>query len=305
MNTQSAVSLQQFDWDLVRSFLAAMNHGSLLGAARALKSSQPTMGRRIGELEAQLGVALFERTGRGLRPTAMALALVDSARQMEEAALKLAQGLTQQQQTLKGTVRITASTTVSCFVLPQIIAAMRADLPDIEIELVSSNAVSNLLKREADIAVRMVPPEQSSLTAKRIGHITLGAYASEGYLRRHGTPRTPGDLLHHALIGIDQDSSIIDGFKAQGVHLDKHAFCVRTDDLIAYWELVRTGAGIGFVGTHLARQDPTVQRVLPTLPLPTLPMWLAVHREVHGNGRIRAVYNYLAAALPQALLGSE
>lgn len=301
MPTKPTLNPGQFDWDLVRSFLAAMTHGSLLGAARAMKSSQPTMGRRISELETQLGVALFERTGRGLRPTAMAVALAESARQMEGAALQLTLGLSQQQQSLKGTVRITASTTVTCFVLPSIVAAMRLALPNIEVELVSTNAVSNLLKREADIAVRMVQPQQASLTAKRIAHISLGAYAHDSYLQARGTPRTPTDLLNHALIGHTDDNFILEGFRSQGFPVDKHAFCVRCDDLVAYWELVRAGVGIGFIAEHVAQQDPHVQRILPTLPLPTLPVWLAVHREVHGNAAIRAVYDYLATALPEAL----
>jgi len=81
-----------FDWNLVRSFLAVLEHGSLLGAARALQSSQPTMGRHVAELEAQLGTVLFERTGRGLQPTATALRLAELARAMEAGAHALARG---------------------------------------------------------------------------------------------------------------------------------------------------------------------------------------------------------------------
>src|SRR5687768_3888497 len=149
-----------FDWSLVRSFLAALDHGSLLGAARALGSTQPTLGRHIAELEAQLGVVLFERTGRGLLPTETALRLADSARAMENGAHQFARNLSGAQTGVSGTVRITASQPVACVVMPAILAQMRLALPEVQVELVASNEVSNLLRREADIALRMVQPQQ-------------------------------------------------------------------------------------------------------------------------------------------------
>lgn len=301
MKDAAPTVLPHFDWDLIRSFLAALDHGSLLGAARALKASQPTLGRRIGELETQLGLPLFERTGRGLKPTAAALALADSARHMEQAAWQLAQGVSQTQSSLSGTVRLTASTTVSCYVLPGILAHMRRVLPDIQIELVSSNAVNNLLRREADIALRMVEPQQTSLVARRVGQVGLSICAHDSYLQRCGEPRQPADLLQHVLIGYDQDDLIIRGFRNHGFDLNKHHFGVRCDDFIANWKLVQAGIGIGFVADCVARTDPQVRTVLPDLPIPPLPMWLAVHREVRGNPRIRAVYDFLASALPSAL----
>lgn len=292
---------QNFDWDLIRSFLAALEHGSLLGAARALKSSQPTIGRRIAELESQLGVPLFERTGRGLRPTASALALAEPARQMEQAALDLSHGLAKTQNKLAGTVRLSASTTVACYLLPSLLAKIRLALPDIQIEVVSSNAISNLLRREADIALRMVQPSQASVIARRVGKVRLGVYAHAGYLQRRGTPRQPEQLLQHSLIGHDRDETIIRGFKHFGLALDKTSFGVRCDDFVAYWEMVRAGIGIGFVADYVARSDPAVQLLLPALKIPTLPLWLAVHRELRSNPCIGAVYDFLAEALPHAL----
>src|SRR6478752_10167764 len=154
-----------FDWRLVRSFLAALDRGSLLGAARALRSTQPTVGRHVAELEAQLGVLLFERTGRGLLPTPMAQRLAEAARSMESAADQLARSVSGAQASVTGSVRITASQPVACLLLPPVLAQMRQALPEIQVELVSSNEVSNLLRREADIALRMVQPDQSSLVA--------------------------------------------------------------------------------------------------------------------------------------------
>lgn len=288
-----------FDWRLVRSFLAALDRGSLLAGARALNMSQPTLGRHIAELESQLGVVLFERTGRGLVPTATALQLSAAARSMEAGALQLERTLFGVQTETAGTVRITASVPVAVQLLPPVLASLRQTLPDIQIELVSSNQVSNLLRREADIALRMVRPDQSSLIAKKIGHVGLGAYAHRSYLARRGVPRKAADLLAHELIGSDADSGILLGFQAMGYPVTRESFALRTDDFIVQWQAVRAGLGVGFVADYVARGDPEVVRVLPgLLKIPPLPMWLAVHREIRGNRRIRAVYDFLAQALP-------
>ena len=290
-----------FDWTLARSFLATLDNGSLLGAARALQSSQPTIGRHIAELESQLGVALFERTGRGLKPLAMALKLAESARAMEAGAHQLQRSVASADEAVRGTVRITASQPVACVLLPPLLAKMRLALPDVQVELVSSNEVSNLLRREADIAVRMVPPAQAELVAKRIGKVTLGVYAHRSYLKRAGTPLRPADMLGHALLGNDKNDDIIRGFGAMGLPMTREQFALRTDDLMAYWQAVRSGLGIGFVADYLARTDPDVVAILPMLKIPPLPVWLAVHREIRTNKRIRAVYDFLAQAVAGAL----
>ncbi len=291
-----------FDWSLIRSFLAALDQGSLLGAARQLKTSQPTLGRHIAELESQWGVVLFERTGRGLIPTAPALKLAESARTMEAGALQLSRALAGSQAQTTGTVRITASVPVAVQLLPPILAQMRMALPDIQVELVSSNQVSNLLRREADIAVRMVRPEQGTLVAKKIGSVGVGAYAHRSYLARRSPIRQPTDLLLHDLIGNDADVSILRGFQAMGYPVTREAYALRTDDFIVQWQAVRAGLGIGFVADYMAGTDPDVLPVLAgALPIPDLPMWLAVHREIRTNRRIRAVYDFLAHALPERM----
>ena len=290
-----------FDWGLVPTFLAALECGSLLGAAKRLGVSQPTAGRQIAELESQLGKALFERTGRGLRPTDLALELADSARAMQAAALGLSERLLDGQGQLSGTVRLTASQPVACYLLPGVLASLRQAYPAIQIELEVSNQVSNLLQREADIALRMVQPAQSSLVARRIADVSLSACASLAYLQRRGRPQQPADLLQHELIGYDQHDDLLRGFAALGHPVQRERFDVRTDDLIAMWQAVRAGMGVGFMADYVIATDPSVVRVLPMLALPRLPMWLAVHREIRNSARIRAVFDFLAQALPAAL----
>jgi DNA-binding transcriptional LysR family regulator len=293
--------LQSFNWDLVRSFLAALDHGSLLGAARALRSSQPTIGRHIAELEKQLGTVLFERTGRGLNATVAARKLADTARAMETAALQLARQVSGAQVDVQGTVRISASQPVACALLPPVLARLRKNLPQVQVEVVSTNQVSNLLRREADIAVRMLRPEQASLVAKKIGAVGVGVYASRAYLKLHGTPHTPADLLLHGLIGDDALDIIQRGFQQAGYSVPREAFVLRSDDLIVQWQAVRAGVGIGFLADYVARNDAELVRVVPSIQIPPLPMWLAVHREIRTSPRIRKVYDALASALPSML----
>ena len=292
-----------FDWTLVRSFVAVLDAGSLMGAARQLGAQQPTLSRHIAELEQQLGTPLFERTGRGVVPTAAALAIADAARQMEDGAGALARALAGQREATTGTVRITTSQVAAVWLLPPVLAALQQAEPGIQIELVASNGLSNLLRREADIAVRMVRPAQGSLVAKKLGDIPIVAAAHDSYLARAGAPRQPDDLLQHRLIGFERDPALLRGFAALGLPVTREHFALRTDDQVAYGQLVAAGAGIGFVAAYNVPQWPGVRTLLPTLKVPPLPCWLAVHREIRGSRVVRRVYDFLAAALPAALAG--
>lgn len=271
------------------------------GAAKALRSSQPTLGRHIAELESQLGNTLFERTGRGLLPTAMALRLAESARAMETSALQLSRLASGEQSKIAGAVRISASQPVACVLLPPLLAQMRLALPEITVELVVSNEVSNLLKREADIALRMVQPDQGSVIARRVGQVTISAYAHRDYLRRRGIPKLPADLLAHDVISGDKDDALERGAAAMGLPLHKERIVLRTDDLIAYTAAVRAGLGVGFISDYMGRADNTLVPLLPMLQIPPLPLWLVVHREIRSNQRIKAVYDFLGSHLPKVL----
>jgi DNA-binding transcriptional LysR family regulator len=246
-------------------------------------------------------VLLFERTGRGLVPTAHAHRLAEAARAMASAADQLARQASGAQKEARGSVRISASQPVTCVLLPPVLAQMRLALPEIQIELVSSNAVSNLLQREADIALRMVRPDQATLLCRKVGQVAIGTYAHRDYLRRRGTPRVPEDLLAHDLVGNDRNTDILRGFAAMGYPMQRESFAVRTDDLNAYQAAVDAGLGVGFLARYVARRNPELVPLLPMLHIPPLPVWLAVHREIRSNPRIRQVWDFLAQALPPAL----
>lgn len=305
MDAANRPSAPAFDWALVRSFLAVLDAGSLTGAARRLGAQQPTLTRHIAELEQQLGVPLFERTGRGVAPTAAAQAIAEAAREMEQGAERLAARLALQRSRSSGTVRIAASQIAASHLLPRVLPALREAEPGIQIELVVSNAISNLLRREADIAVRMVRPDQSSLVARKLADLPLVACAHERYLARHGTPREPAELVDaaigHTLIGYLDDDTIRRGFAQMGLPVAREHFALRTDDQLAYGELIAAGAGIGFAAAYCLADWPGVVPILPDLPIPPMPCWLAVHREIHGSAVVRRVFDHLADFIPRVL----
>ncbi len=296
-------TLAGFDWALVRSFLAVLDAGSVTAAARRSGATQPTLSRHVAELEAQLGVPLFERTGRGVTPTGAALAIAEAARRMQDAALALAGGLARSRSETRGVVRVTTSQVAATWLLPRVLARFQRAHPAIEIELVASNELTNLLRREADIAVRMVRPAQSSLVARKLGDIEIVAAAHSSYLAKAPPLRRAEDLLDHRLVGYDRDEVILRGFARMGVTLSRADFAVRTDDQVAYGRLVAEGAGIGFVARYNVREWPGVVAVLPSLAIPALPCWLAVHREIRSNPLVRTVYDFFARELPPQLRG--
>jgi len=295
----------RFDWALVRSFLAVLDAGSLMGAARKLGARQPTLSRHVAELEAQLGAPLFERTGRGVVPTQTAYAIADAARRMDDAAQVLARTVAGRRDQPGGTVRITTSEVAAAHLLPPVLVQLQAREPSIQVELVASDRLTNLLRREADIAVRMARPTQTSLVARRIAEIGIGAYAHRRYLLRAGTPRQPAELLQHRLIGFDTDDTVLRGFARLGLPIERERFAFRTDSQLAYGSLIAEGAGIGFATHYSAAYWPGVVRVVPELRIPAMPCWLAVHREIRSSRVVRRVYDFLADAVPRELARLE
>lgn len=293
------------DWTLLRSFLATVDTGSLSAAALRLGTTQPTLSRHIKELELAVGTTLFRRSVKGLEPTEAALGLVDDARDMGRSAEALALKATGKAETLSGTVRITASVVVSNLILPNIIAKLRIAEPLIQLEIVASDASQNLLRRDADIALRMFDPTQNALVARKLGDTPLGLYAATSYLDRKGRPEVMTDILTHDVIGFDRADDIIKGYAAHGYAVTRNAFPVRCDDQMVCWHLLKAGAGIGFAQQLLADAEFTLERLDIGMRLPALPVWLVMHEEVRSNARIRRVADFLADALIHKLKSHE
>jgi DNA-binding transcriptional LysR family regulator len=298
-------------WELYRSFLGVLREGSLSGAARALGITQPTAGRHVAALEAALGVVLFTRSQVGLLPTEVALALQTHAEAMESTAASLERAASSHGTGVRGVVRVSASEVIGVEVLPSIVARLREAHPALKVELVLTNRVQDLLRREADIAVRMVRPKQEQLVARRIGHIELGFHAHRDYLARHGTPRKLEELAGHAVIGYDQPSAFVrDAVKAANAAstgsagkalpgYTRDAFSLRTDSDLAQLALIRAGAGIGICQVGLARRSDALVRLLPRAFSMKLDTWVTMHEDLRHSPRCRAAFDALAGGLQQ------
>ncbi|UYV36641.1 LysR family transcriptional regulator [Rhodobacteraceae bacterium D3-12] len=291
------VRLNTLDWALIQAFLAVAEHGSLSAAARELGASQPTVGRQIKAVEAKLGLDLFRRHPKGLELSEAGATLLQPARAMREAMREITMFAAGQEAGLAGTVRITASEMVSHHVLPPILAQIRREAPDVDVELAPTDTTENLLYREADVAVRMYRPTQLDLVARYLGEIELGLYASSAYVAEHGVPQSVEDLRAHALVGYDRSELIIRGMRAAGFDIAREDFKVRCDTQTTYWELVRAGCGIGFGQAMVARNDPDMLRIDLGVPIPGLPVWLTAHEGVRHTPRVRKVWNLLADGL--------
>lgn len=289
--------LNALDWSLVQAFLAVAETGSLSAAARALGASQPTLGRQIKALEAQLGADLFLRQARGFGLSETGTALFGPAQAMRHAAQQLELTAAGRAARLEGTVRITASAAMSVYHLPRIIAGIRHEEPHIAIELVPSDTTTNLLYREADIALRMYRPTQLDLITQHLGNLDIAAFAAHSYLAGRSVPVTVNDLLTHDIVGFDRNSDIVDALRAHGLPFNRDDSKTRVDDNIVNWELVKAGCGIGFAQAIVGRSEPLVRElVLPGMAL-SLPIWLTAHEAMRQTPRIRRVWEILAAAL--------
>ena len=291
-------------WDLLRVFLAVVDAGSLTGATRALASSQPTLSRQIGELESLLGISLFERVARGVRLTEAGAALVEPVRQMQAAAQNVSLKAMGQTQQMRGTVRLTASEMTSAFVLPAILTQLRQTYPEIQIELVATNRVENLLERHADIAVRHTRPTQGGLIAKRVGDARIGAFAHVDYLNRIGRKVTTSRIGDFDWIGLDTSDLILHGFRSAGIPVGREFFAFRCDNQVVGWQAALAGLGIGFAPVRVVARWPDMRQVLANKMNVTMPVWVTAHRELRHSIRIRAVFDALVDGL-QVMVGAD
>ena len=284
------------DWERQRSFLAVISEGSLSAAARRIGVAQPTVRRRIEELEAEIGTPLFTRSPGGLLPTAQAQALAGHVRAMALAAEAFVRSASAEAREIAGRVRISASDVVAIEVLPPILAALTRRYPALVIELSPNNRNEDVLRREADVAVRMVPPQQEALIAQRIGAIQLGFHATADYLAVRGTPRSLDEAREHVLIGVEHDTPALRALQALGLPIARDDFTFRSDSDLAQLAAIRAGVGIGICQVPIGVRDGLV-RLLPDAVAFELETWVVCHEDLRGVARVRAVFDALVAGL--------
>jgi len=291
----------RFDWNRSRAFLVTAEEGSLSAAARALGMSQPTVGRQVEALEHELGVLLFDRLGKRLLLTAAGLDLLEHVRAMGEAANRVALAASGQSRALEGEVTITVGEMIGAHLLPPILARLRAEEPGIRVEIVATNATSDLRRREADIAIRNVRPDHPDLVARKVRDMAGHLYAASAYLERLGRPRAPAGFAAAEFIGFDLGSAgMIELLRARGFPLGPRNFVLACQNQLVQWALVRHGLGIGVNAGPIGDAEPGVERILPDLAPFMFPVWVVSHRELHTSRRVRLVFDRLAEALAGA-----
>jgi DNA-binding transcriptional LysR family regulator len=291
------MKLNNVDWALWRSFLAILREGSLSGAARALDVAHPTIRRHLDELEQLLGAPLFLRSPSGLVPTELALSLRDGATTMESAASLLVRTVSAEAGAVAGTVRIAASEIIGVEVLPPVLADLKARHAGLSFELSLSNSIEDVLRHDADIAVRMTRPAQDDLVARKVGVIPLGFYAHKSWIARHGEPASLPDLIASgSLIGQDREATFIRFLANAGFSAGALDFGFRSDSDIAQLAALRAGLGVGVCQKPLAARDPTLRQVLADFTH-GLETWLVTHPNLRSVQRVRATLDGLASGL--------
>lgn len=283
------------NWDDQRAFLAVMETGSLSAAARRLGLSHPTVRARIEGLEAALGAALFTRSVHGLIPTQTAEAMAAPARAMAHASEAMLRASSAESGAVAGRVRLSVSEFVGVEVLPPMLRSLRDKHPQLTIEFELSNASADLLDQQVDVAVRMHPPEQSALVARKVPSIPLGLFAHRDYLETYGRPASRAEIANHLFIGPDRnraDLAAVARFGDPG-HI---RWIARTDSHPAQLALARAGLGIAVAQIPAAMRDPSLERVLADIELPELPTWIVTHENLRRLPRVGALFDHLVNA---------
>jgi DNA-binding transcriptional LysR family regulator len=289
--------MDNLDWNQLKAFLETAETGSLSAAARKLGLTQPTLSRQVAAIEQHMGVTLFERVGKTMALTPTGLDLLEHARTMGAAAEALRLAATGRSEAVGGVVSVSATDAVAAHLLPPLLRQLRGQEPGIAIEVISSNAISDLLRREADIAIRHVKPEQPELIARLIREATASFFASEDWVKIHGHPSSAEDAAKHAFVGADRSGQYLGYLRQHGLPLTEANFSCYAEHSMASWSLVRHGMGIGAMMDDIAHGTPGIVRVLDDVAPVRFPIWLVTHRELRTSRRIRVVFEALAKGL--------
>jgi DNA-binding transcriptional LysR family regulator len=282
------------NWDDVRLFLALERAGSLSAAAKPLRMTQPTCGRRLAGLETTLGVRLFDRTPTGLRITAAGTELLEAAQKMEQGAEALASRAAGRDRKLEGLVRIATNDLFACTELVSSLAQLRVRYPAICTELVISNVETDLLRREADMAVRFRPesvkPTPEKLIAKRLSDGPWLLYGAEAYLARRGAPADPSDLAGHDVVVCSARHPAF-AWCEKAFRNARPVLTAPSMQVAA--AAISAGVGLGVLPRRAEKQFPVIRALSSEVAHGTA--WLVLHPEMRRVPRIRALAEGIVA----------
>lgn len=280
-------------WDDIRVALEIHRAGSLTAAGVELGINQSTMGRRLAALEARLASKLFVRTADGFVATPAGERLVARAAAMEAEVLAMERESAGDEAVLSGTVRLTAPQAFGATIVTPLLAQLHERWPQITLDFIADDRALSLSRREADLAIRTGrPPPDAATVRRRVGELRNGLYASRAYIARRGMPRR--GFGGHDFVASDsgwRDSSWM-AEHLPGVHV-----ALRSSSTAVHLAAVRAGIGIGLLSAYHVHGDPEIVEVKPPVPLFREELWLAIHRDVQRNARVRACADFLAQAI--------
>ncbi|MFN8850130.1 MAG: LysR family transcriptional regulator [Inhella sp.] len=298
LNNALSTGVRLDDWNLLRSFIAVCETQTLTAAAESLGLTQPTLGRHIRELEALVGETLFDRLPGKMRPTERAAFLMARLQPLLDSVGRFEQALWAGEEEVAGTVRITTSEALGALVLPRLLAPLLNAWPMLQVEVQASDAVQNLLRREADIAIRFFRPEQDDVIAVSVGQTELGLYGSRALVDALPQGYTPHDLKGRYIgdIGVERP---IEMAAAAGYSLQRADFRFRSMSGIAHLQAVEAGLGFAGLLAVFAVDRPSLVRVFPELVAQPVSVWLCAHDDLRRSPRMRQVFDHLTVSLRQ------
>ena len=286
------------DWADMRVFQAIYEKGSLSSAASYLDLTQPSVGRRLTDMEERFGTTLFVRSGRRMEPTDVASALYHNALAMEQEMLAVERTVEVQSTQLAGLVRITATEGLGSEWLAPYLYEFSEKHPEIELEVIVSNQLVDLVHREADIAIRFSRPTEPDLIAKKLVPVEFGLYASRSYIQRAGPISSYEDLKGHDLSILRvRDSQTGMTNQIQGnleAFIPHMKIRFATNSPTAVVASTRAGFGLGILSRRWAHMFDDLVPILPDETIMTFESWLVTHEELRHSARIRAVFDFLA-----------
>ncbi|NKB36856.1 MAG: LysR family transcriptional regulator [Gammaproteobacteria bacterium] len=287
------------EWSALRDLLAVAETGSLSAAARRLGSSQPTMGRRIEQLEKQLKTLLFNRTSKGLILTPVGEQILGYAKNMAENANAIERIASGADQSLQGVVRMTMTDQMGNYWLPTKLSEFRQRYPGLRLEIVVENRTLDLFKREADIAVRFSRPQQLDLVVRKSIDYHYGFYASKSYLENHDRPESLKDLKNHSFISYDETIFSNAALKRLENLIGEQNIVQRYTSNSGVINALTQNLGLSVVGCYFADQDERLERLMPTQFDYSFNAWVVTHADLFKSARIKAVFDFLVEKLAE------
>jgi DNA-binding transcriptional LysR family regulator len=285
------------DWDHLQSFLAISRHGNLSAAARSLRVTQTTMGRRLEALHAQAGVRLLQKTPEGFVLTQAGERVLASVERIEVEALSVERAITGEDERIAGEVRITTVDSFGARVVIPILQKLRERQSELQIELIADIRSLSLSRREADIAIRLAEFQQHEVVVSHVADMAFGLYASRSYLEHYGMPDMNDGCADHAVIALQQDLALVPEAKRLAQVAPRAAVALRSNSREIQLQAVRAGYGIAFLPCYLAADVEGLVELAAPGGRVLRGLWLGVHRDTRHVPRIRLVLDHLTRGL--------